>query len=844
VSLSLPIYAVEQELIAGLRERGRLVLTAPTGAGKSTQVPQMLLRHGFLERGQAAVLEPRRIAARLLAARAAAELGVPLGHEVGYQVRFENRTGPSTRIRYVTEGILLRQMLEDPKLSGVSALIVDEFHERHLYGDVLLAWALGLQAQARPDLLLVVMSATLEDAPLEKYLQPCARVSSTGRAHPVRISYRGAVGDPPIWEQVAQAFCAHVHRGGQGDVLVFLPGGYEIFRTQEELGKCKESRGYLLLPLHGELAPQDQDAAVARYSEPKIVLATNVAETSITIDGIRLVIDSGLARIPRYDPYRGVNTLFTEKISRASADQRTGRAGRTAPGECVRLWTPEDQAHRPAREAAEVKRLELSEVILSLKAAGVPDLRSFPWYEPPTHEALDHAETLLTELGALKDGSLTALGRRMAAFPLHPRYARMLLAAQDLGCVREAAQAAALTQGRDLLLRNVDARTSAFREEHFGGPSSSDFQVLLGAWEFAEKNEFRQEPCRRAGIHAGAARQVRPLVDQFLRLAERSGLDVAARASGDEALRKCILLGFSDRVARRSEPGTLRCEVVHGRKGVLVRESAVRQSPLFVAAEVREVEGKGQNAKTLLSLATAIEVDWLVELFPEDISRRNQVFFDPSAKRVMAEEWLRFRDLVLEKRRLEPPPAPEAARLLAEEVLSGRLKLADWDASVDQWWLRMGLLSRACPELGIPSASPADRREILEKVCRGAVATKDVKDRPVKASIREWLGGERTALVERHAPERLALPNGRSAKLVYVADGAPHLALRIQELYGVREVPRIARGRVAPLVRILAPSMRPVQITQDLVGFWRDHYPSLRRELKRKYPKHDWRENP
>jgi ATP-dependent helicase HrpB len=844
VSLSLPIYEVERDLVAGLKERGRVVLTAPTGAGKSTQVPQMLLRHGFLERGQVAVLEPRRIAARLLAARAAAELGVPLGGEVGYQVRFENRTGPSTRIRYVTEGILLRQMLEDPKLSGVSALIVDEFHERHLYGDVLLASAARLQARQRPDLVLVVMSATLDDAPLEKYLSPCARVSASGQAHPVQISYRGAAGDPPVWEQVAQAFCDHVREGGRGDVLVFLPGGYEIFRTQEELEKCKESRGYLLLPLHGELGPAEQDAAVARYAQPKIVLATNVAETSITIDGIRLVIDSGLARIPRYDPYRGVNTLFTEKISRASADQRTGRAGRTAPGECVRLWTPEDQARRPAREAPEVKRLELSEVLLTLKAGGVQDLRSFPWFELPTNEALAQGETLLAELGALKDGTLTGLGRSMVAFPLHPRYARMLLAAQELGCVRQAAQVAAITQGRDLLLRNVDASTSSFREEHFGGASTSDFHVLLRAWEFAEKHDFRREPCHRAGIHVGAARQVRPLVAQFLRLAERSGLDALARAQGDEALRKCVLMGFPDRVARRAEPGTLRCEVVHGRKGVLTRESAVRQSPLFVAAEIREVEGKGKEGKTLLSLATAIEVDWLVELFPEDISRRPQVFYDPSAKRVMAEEWLRFRDLVLEKRRVEPPPAPEAARLLAEEVLSGRLKLSDWDAGADQWWLRVGLVSRTCPELGIPPASEADRRAVLEEICRGAVAAKEVKDRPVKASLRGWLGGERAALVERHAPERLTLSNGRSAKLVYVADGPPHLALRIQDLYGVTDVPRIARGRVAPLVHILAPSMRPVQITQDLIGFWRDHYPKLRRELRRKYPKHEWPENP
>jgi ATP-dependent helicase HrpB len=837
---SLPIYELEGELVARLKERRRIIVSAPTGSGKSTQVPQILLRHGFLDRGQAVVLQPRRIAARLLAARVAEERGSALGGEVGYQVRFESVAGPQTKVRFVTEGVLLRQMNDDPGLGGVAAVVFDEFHERHLYGDVTLARALDLQARGRPDLAVIVMSATLDLELLGKYLEPCAVLRSEGRTHPVRIDYAPAKGDLPAWEQAADAFERYVGAGGEGDVLVFMPGAFEIGRTIEAIRAREASRGFLLLPLHGELPPRDQDAAVARYRQRKVVVSTNVAETSLTIDGVRLVIDSGLARLPRHDPYRGINTLLVEKISRASADQRAGRAGRTAPGTCVRLWSEREHAARPAREAPEVKRLDLSEVVLTLKAAGVGDLRTFRWLEAPEAKALSHAEELLADLGALREGRITDLGRRMLAFPLHPRYARMLLAAQGFGCVRPAALVAALTQGRDLLLRNVDRETESFREQRFGERAASDFWVLMKAWEFAAKNQFRPDACARAGVHAATARQVAPLLDQFLGIAEREGLDVREGPWAEEALRKCILIGFSDRVARRADEGTLRCELVHGRRGVLARESAVRHSPLLVAAEVREVEGKGGEVNTLLTLATAVEPAWLRELFPEDLGVRSHVYYEPAGKRVYAEEWVCFRDLALEKRRIDPPPADEAARLLAAEVLAARLELKGWDAAVDQWVLRVNFLARSCPDLGVPPIRDEDRRALVEQACHGAVAYKDIKDRPVMPVAKAWLSPAQQGLVEKHAPERVELANGRKPRLTYVADGPPYVAARIQELFGVPSIPPLALGRVTPLVHVLAPNNRPVQITQDLAGFWRDHYPRVKKELQRKYPKHAW----
>ena len=902
----LPIYDIEREIVDRLKSDRRLILSAPTGSGKSTQVPQMLLQHGLLDSGQVVILQPRRLAARLLASRVAQELGVELGREVGYQVRFENCVSAATRIKFETEGILLRQLIQDPALRGIQAVIFDEFHERHLYGDITLARALDIQEQQRPDLLIIVMSATLNAEELEGYLSQrnsgresadsssaknqsrltsaatgdfgCAVLSSEGRVYPVEIEYlphRLGANAPPVWELAAEAFANHIRSGDGGDVLVFMPGGFEISQTIEAIRHTPEAKGYLLLPLHGELPPRDQDAAVARYDRPKVVVATNVAETSITIDGVRLVIDSGLARIPRYDANRGINTLLVEKISQSSADQRAGRAGRTAPGLCVRLWSRPEHDERAPQELPEIKRLDLAEVVLTLKASGIEDLRHFRWLEKPDEISLTHAEELLEDLGALTKSvaqasssassggvsaagsthggqgcppqqpprtpalQITPIGRKMLAFPVHPRYSRMLLAAQEYGCVHQACLVAALTQGRDLLLRNVGREVVSARDDLFGDKASSDFWILMRAWNYAVKNQCRVEACRRLGIHAVTARQVGPLFDQFLRIAKTEGLDTQPREIKDEALQKCILIGFSDRVAHRLDQGTLRCELVHNRRGVLARESVVQHSPLFVAAEIREVEGREVN--TILSLATAIEPDWLREWFPDDLKSELHVQFDSTTKRVQAAELVRFRGLALSARRVEPPPAGAAARLLAEEILAGRLPLPNWDHHVEQWLARLNLLCQHCPELQLPAITEDDRKHIIEQLCHGAVSYKDIKEREVKPLVVSWLSVAQRELLDKNAPERLSLTNGRTPKVVYENGKSPHIALRIQELYDVHQTPKIALGRVPVTVQILTPGMKPIQVTQDLGNFWREHYPRIKSELQRRYPKHLWR---
>ena len=769
----LPIFEIEQQVLEALTRQERLVLTAPTGSGKSTQVPQMLLDGGLLGIGRVTILQPRRLATRLLAGWVAQARSAKLGGEVGYQMRLDNMSSAATRICYVTEGVLLRQMLGDPRLNGISALIFDEFHERHLYGDITLARALQIQESTRPDLMIIVMSATLDAAAVEKYLQPCAVLSSQGRTYPVNTEYLAKpAGNAPVWELAVRELQRLVREHAQGDALIFMPGAYEITRTVQA---AREALGpqFVVFPLHGELPPRDQDAAVAKYDRRKVVVATNVAETSLTIDGVRLVIDGGLARIPRYDPYRGINTLLIEKISRAAADQRAGRAGRTAPGHCLRLWTAHEQSERAPQELSEVKRLDLAEVILTLKASGVDDVKTFRWLEAPDARAIERAETLLADFGAIDEstGAITALGRRMLAFPMHPRYARMLIAAQDYGCVRAVALIAALTQGRDLLARRQgEAQLHDGRDELFDGESESDFFVLMRAWRYAEQSGYHIDRCRRLGINAQAARQIGPLFEQFLRIAAEEGLDISEKPMDRAAVQRCLLVAFPDHLAKRLDAGSQRCELVHGRRGTLARESVVK-APLFVVAEVREVEsggGRERNLNVVLSLATAVKEEWLREMFPQDFSEKRTVSYDPALRRVVAREERRFRDLLLDETISDHPPADEAAAILAREVVAGRLVLENWDESVEQWILRVNRLREWMPELELPAIAEDDRAVMIEHICHGAFSHNEIK-RPPGAAGGQIMAVAPAAGVDRRvhagANSIAQRPDGESALL-------------------------------------------------------------------------------
>jgi ATP-dependent helicase HrpB len=844
----LPIFELQTSLTAALRDPAvpNLLIKAPTGSGKSTQVPQFVLDSGILGPDKrAVVLQPRRIAARMLAARVAKERDARLGQEVGYQVRFENATSAATRIAYLTEGVMLRQFLDDPMLSRIGCVIIDEFHERHLDGDLCLAWASALQKERRPDLKIIVMSATLVSGPLVEFLQPCQMFESAGRTFPVDIRYqapgRSKIGDTePVWDQATRACEAVIAEPGfDGDLLVFMPGAYEIRKTITALSGRSFTKNRRICALHGELTPQDQDAAVAPAEQRKIIVSTNVAETSLTIEGVRAVIDGGLARVAAYDPRRGINTLTIQKISRASAEQRAGRAGRLGPGIAVRLWAEREHLHRLESESAEIHRLELSEAVLALRTAAAKAQLDIQWFERPAEASLQRAENLLHELGALDaEGRVTFIGQKMSGFPLHPRFARMLLAAADYGCVREAALCAAVAQGRDILLANK-GNAPRQSQDFWELGDVTEFQALLRAFIRAEAANFDFDGLQRLGMHAVATREAARSADQFLRIAKRAGLPINDDVAEPESLAKTLLAAFSDHLGVETGAGSRVYSLAAGYRGHLGKEAHIKPPRLLVATEITEIQGKALQVK--LDLVTRVEEDWLRELFPGDLTTGHRASYDAINRRVMNLEETRFRSLVLASRERGEPEEGVAATLLAEEVIAGRLTLNLWNDRVEQWITRLNCLAKWMPDLELPPITEEDRRLLIEQVCLGATAYRQIKDRDVFPALHQWLSYSQREMLDRFAPERYELKNGKTAKIVYDEKSPPSVSAVLQHLYDVKENPRVADGRIVVTVHLLSPAQRPIQTTGDLARFWAEGYPAVKTQLRGRYPRHEWR---
>jgi ATP-dependent helicase HrpB len=837
----LPIYEIEPALLSAWQAQPpcrRFIIEAPTGSGKSTQLPQILDRHNLTKSGEIIILQPRRIAARMLARRVAEEMNVRLGEEVGYQVRFENVSSRQTRIRFVTEGILLRRMVDDPTLKGVAAIIFDEFHERHLYGDISLARALSLQEAQRPDLAILVMSATLQTDALRAYLGPAANhLVSTGRTFPVDIRYapKKITVKGELWDHAARVCGDAISTRRDGHTLIFMPGAYEIRKTIDALSRERWSRDFDILPLHGELSPAQQDAAVRPGGPRRIIVATNVAETSLTIDGVQTVIDSGLARLAAWDPNRGINTLTIQPIARSSADQRAGRAGRTAPGTCWRLWSEDSHGRRPAAEIPEILRLDLAEVILTLKAAGVPCLDSFRWFEHPDPRSMERSLQLLRELGAIDpEQKITTLGSVLTRYPLHPRHARLMEAARSHDCVASLALAVALLQGRPIYTRGA-AGPWQHRED------TSDFQPLLRAWQLAADRSFHPEPCGSIGLNGRTAAEATRLAERLAAIAGERRFSPPTPPDG-ETLARVILTGFSDQVARRTSPGGASCHLTGSRRGNASPDSVCRGHELLVAAEITEVQGR--EIQVTLQLLTELEEDWLGDAFPEDFSLEKAPFFDTSQRRVIQREQVRFRDLVIRERQSGEPDANAAAAILAEEVLRGRLPLAKWTENVPAWLARLNFLRAAMPELELPAFTEDDHRLVLEELFHGSRGFRDIKDLDPTPALRSWLSHTQAAALDRHAPERIEIDSGKKVRIDYTRPEEPCLSVFIQQLFTQKDSPRIAAGRVPLVLSILAPNHRPIQVTRDLAGFWKNHYPAIKKEMERRYPRHQWRDMP
>ncbi|MDO8803877.1 MAG: ATP-dependent helicase HrpB [Elusimicrobiota bacterium] len=824
----LPIQQNAERIIKAAAKSRRLIISSPPGSGKSTKVPQLLLDRCGLK-GRIAVLEPRRLAARMLADRVAKERGGSAGGEVGYRVRFDDKTGPETRIIFETEGILLRELVSDPQLKKYSAIILDEFHERHIHGDITLAACLALQQGSRPDLLVVVMSATLDEKKLAGYLAPCETVLAEGRAYPVTVAYCGPeTAKLPSWEAAAKTCAQVLPAVKEGHALVFMPGAYEISRTAAALAGMPQFSDFAIMPLHGEMPPRDQDAAVAPSLLRKIIIATNIAETSLTIEGVTAVIDSGLARIARYDGARGINTLFTESIAAPSAAQRAGRAGRTQPGVCARLWTERENAGRPASLEPEILRLDVSEALLTLKACGYSGFDALRWLDPPDAQDAARAEILLRDLGASDEkGALTPEGRAMAKYPLHPRYSRMMVEGARLGCAYECALIAAAAQGRGLWAdegRQAENRYAELR---------SDLAAVIKALEFCADSDFDFSACLRAGVKQAAARDAWRLAKRLAGGARPAGAKALALAS------QCFLRAFPDRVAALFSAERGRYQLPGGRRARLSPKSAASGAAIICAGEAMESLQR-TGADITLSFAAEIKEDWLLAAFPGDIEKVSRPALDENMLTPVTENLTLYRGMTIRREITAAKPSKPSSDLIAGEFINGNQKLQHWDEEVDDWLARVEFLAKACPDLGLEQLSEEDIKLVIADICAGARSVAEARTRPVMPALQEWFGWEKTRLIDKHAPARLEMPGGRRARIKYPRGREPYLEAKIQDLFSVTETPRVAAGRVPLVVHILAPSMRPVQVTKDLKSFWAESYPKLKPALSRRYPRHKW----
>lgn len=742
------------------------VVVAPPGSGKTTRVPPALAGDGpvFL-------LEPRRVAARSIARRIAEERGWTLGREVGFQVRFERRFTAQTRLLVATEGILARRLQADPLLSGFRTVVLDEFHERSLHADLALAFA--RQAwRVRDDLRLLVMSATLDPGPLARFLDDAPVLVVEGRPFPLDVRY-----DPRA--SLADAVGRALSRPG-GHVLCFLPGAPEIRRAQAEVGRVAAQAGARVLRLHGSLSSEEQDEALAPSAVRKVILATNVAETSLTVEGVTDVVDTGRHKVLRFDPERGLDRLVLERIPADSAEQRAGRAGRTGPGRVVRLWDERDRL--PPRREPEIERVDLAAPVLEVLAWGGDPLR-FEWFEAPPADRVRAALSLLERLGAVAGGRLTPDGAAMHRLPVHPRLARVLLASG--GAPRAAAACAALAEG--------------WRPDTSGEPPTTDSDVLSAADRLGEAPP---------GVKAAAA-ELERLARECLGTRNAS----CPRDAGDEILLRALLAGYPDRLARRREPGSSRLVLATGQGALLGGESGVREGELLVALDV---SGGAAGGEALVRTASRVERAWLEGVGTETAHR-----FDEASGSVRAVVRELYDRLVLAERPV--PPDPElAADLLAAAVERRGLG----EAAV--------ALVRRLRFAGLE----ADLHAAIRAACRGRTRLAELGD-PAR-----WLDPATRRRVDAEAPERLALPSGRTAALVYREDGAVSAAVKLQELFGLAETPRLGPRREPVLLELLAPNGRPVQTTRDLRSFWERTYPQVRKELRGRYPRHPWPEDP
>jgi ATP-dependent helicase HrpB len=829
---SLPIDGYLGDALQKLKSNGQLVLEAEPGAGKTTRFPLALLESG-LAHGLIIVVQPRRIAARMVAHYLAETMNESAGDTIGYQVRFEKRVGPKTRVLFMTEGMLLRRMQGDPELKGVGAVIVDEFHERSLALDVMVA-LLGNLVRARNEKLwLVVMSATMDGQKVAEYLGGAEHISVPGRVFPVEMKHLDVPSQNHLDQQVRVAVGRALSENVDGHILVFLPGVAEIRRARKACEKYQRPGEVEIFDLHGSLALKVQRQALAKTKSRKVILSTNIAETSLTIDGVRAVIDSGLVRESRFNQQRGTSSLVMGNISQASATQRAGRAGRTQEGTCYRLYTRQAYGRFSAYNTPEILRADLAEPMLMLESLGLK-IESMPFLDVPPETALLQARGLLKKLCAIDDGGLLKLGKQILRLPLHPRLGRLVLAADEMGMGADGSLLAALLAERDIR-QNRDEPLET---------GDSDLLALRDLFGEVEKAGFSERAIRQARLNVLSVGRVRQVRDQLVRTLSCK----KNTAENEEALLQAILLAYPDQVARMAvasgkRKGEQDLVMVGGGRAALHASSVVRGSEWVVALDVEERQ-TGTDRRTWARQVSRIEPDWLLDYFEDEVEAVEGLEWDGARGRVDSISQLRYGSLVLEESRERAKPDDAVTELLITEAMrKGSEQFVDMGA-FESLVRRLEYAREFFPDVDVPEVSRNDAQSQLRLAAKGLTALKELAAVNCVKRAEESLSFEVQNVLRKHLPTQISLAEGRKLTVTYEPDKPPWVQSYLQDFFGMNQGPVIASGRLALTLHLLAPNRRAVQVTGDLSGFWDNHYPGLRQSLMRRYPRHGWPEDP
>ncbi|MFT5290861.1 MAG: ATP-dependent helicase HrpB [Planctomycetota bacterium] len=815
----LPVEAVLGDVLQALETSGTCVLVAPTGAGKTTRLPPALVDAGM---GPVVILEPRRLAARSAAKRVAKERGVKLGREVGYRVRFDSVAGKDTKITFVTEGIFIRRLQEDPFLEGIGCVVLDEFHERSLDLDLALALVYRVQQEVRPELKLVVTSATLDAPLLSRYLGDAPIVRSEGRLFTVETEYFPQLAKERGAEHVARAV-GRALETSPGDVLVFLPGVGEIRRAHTALEGLARTKTLEVLELYGDLAAEAQDAVLEGNTRRKVILATNIAESSVTVPGVTVVVDTGLARSLKHDPAVGLDRLVLGRISLASAEQRKGRAGREEAGHCIRLWSAAEQRALATFDEPEVRRADLTATLLQLLAWGERDMETFPWLEHPKPEALARAWEVARVLGAVEGQALTDLGRTLVRFPTQPRLARLLVAGHAAGELYRCALAAALLGERDPWRRDAPPRHT-----------ESDVLERVRALEnFASRGARSSQD-----LQANGARTCLRVADQLERVAINAlGREPRSKGHSDDTVLRALLAAFPDRLSRRRPEDNTRAVMAGGRGLRFSNRSGFDEGELFLAIELDAGQGEAY-----VQQASLVEREWI-----NGGRTRTELacVFDSERRRVIGRKRVLLGELILEEVDAPAEDRGELERVLVKAAAGDLARALDLARpEVVDLRARVAFLQRWMPELGLHAFDDKILGECLPLIVPGCRSFADLARAPLVEVLLGQLTHQQSEALAREAPQRLPVPSGSHIRVDYSSIEQPVLAARIQELFGLTETPRIAGNRVGVLLHLLAPNGRPQQVTNDLASFWSGTYFDVRKDLRRRYPRHAWPDDP